>query len=430
VGRLERISDSRLATRVGRGDRRALAALYDRYFPGVYDFAWQTVAERGEAAAVTRETFVQARERLLLGVRPALVRAWLFALARENAIGALGSRRVGGRAPAAAPPVLPATMNGHSSQIDAGRLLRLLGRGPLDQSLLDLHLRRGLGAEELSIALSLDPAIVQARLSRLRRAFEQSVAVALLAPGGRSPCTALDRLLETRGRSYVSGRSVWQHARACASCQEVLRVCGATTAAIASSRLDAPPALVAVEVWNHIAAQMERPAASPAVTRVERGSPRRPRRREVGAAAVVVGAAAVAASVVMLLPDDPQGGAGRGKGVATALPEGRAKVAALPAATRATARPPDPLGPARERTFSWPPAEDAAGYTFVLYRGEDVIFTGRTRAPRLALPAEWRHDGRVQRLEPGTYRWAVWPIIRGTGRPAPEAVVAARIAIG
>jgi hypothetical protein len=132
----------------------------------------------------------------------------------------------------------------------------------------------------------------------------------------------------------------------------------------------------------------------------------------------------------MLLPDDPQEVAARGKGVATALPEGRAKVAALPASTAATVPPSGPVAPARERTFSWPPADDAVGYTFVLYRGEDVVYTGRTRSPRLALPAEWRHDGRVQRLEPGTYRWAVWPIMKGTGRPAPQAVVAARIVIG
>jgi hypothetical protein len=79
------------------------------------------------------------------------------------------------------------------------------------------------------------------------------------------------------------------------------------------------------------------------------------------------------------------------------------------------------------RRFAWAPVAGASGYRVEFYRGSELIFGAGTRQAQIAIPATWKSGGRVHRLEPGEYRWYVWPIV--DKRRASSAIVQAKLAV-
>jgi hypothetical protein len=83
----------------------------------------------------------------------------------------------------------------------------------------------------------------------------------------------------------------------------------------------------------------------------------------------------------------------------------------------------------RPRVVAWAPAPGAAAYDVALYDGSRRIFFERTPETRLTLPARWRYEGRAERLDPGVYRWYVWPVARASGKAGRRPVVQAKLTI-
>jgi hypothetical protein len=81
------------------------------------------------------------------------------------------------------------------------------------------------------------------------------------------------------------------------------------------------------------------------------------------------------------------------------------------------------------RRFAWAPVPRAASYHVEFFRGSTRVFSASTRRAEIAIPKRWRFQGRAQSLEPGDYRWYVWPVFRASGR-APAASVQARLRVG
>ena len=79
-------SDDQLAAQCARGDRGAFAALYERYFQGVYDFAVRTVRDLDIAAEAVQNSFITVWESTRGGQREGSVKARLYAVARNSAI--------------------------------------------------------------------------------------------------------------------------------------------------------------------------------------------------------------------------------------------------------------------------------------------------------------------------------------------------------
>lgn len=83
-------------------------------------------------------------------------------------------------------------------------------------------------------------------------------------------------------------------------------------------------------------------------------------------------------------------------------------------------------GTAPELIWARAPRSDA--YRVSLYRGGQRIFTTITTASRTRIPTRWRYGGRRITLEPGTYRWVVWSLVRaGNGYRERSAIVNASI---
>jgi hypothetical protein len=88
--------------------------------------------------------------------------------------------------------------------------------------------------------------------------------------------------------------------------------------------------------------------------------------------------------------------------------------------TNGQTRKPPPIHPTaggrskpRARNFAWAPTPGASAYRMELFKGGTRIFSTETRATQVTVPARWRYDNEVRSLDPGGYRWLVWPIVSG-----------------
>ena len=100
----------------------------------------------------------------------------------------------------------------------------------------------------------------------------------------------------------------------------------------------------------------------------------------------------------------------------TAPPPASVPSAPSPRATTPSKRPAAPAERpprATSRTFAWAPLPAASAYHVELFRGQARVYTIDVTEPRFTLPSSWKHAGRVERLDPGTYRWNVWPVVGG-----------------
>lgn len=79
------------------------------------------------------------------------------------------------------------------------------------------------------------------------------------------------------------------------------------------------------------------------------------------------------------------------------------------------------------RRFAWAPAAGASGYHIELFRGSTLVFSADTPQASVSVPPSWRLRGTRRTLEPGQYRWYVWPLI--SGRRAAGAIVQATLEI-
>ena len=84
--------DRALAARAGHGDQQAFAELYDRHAAGLLAFASQYVGDRAAAEDVVQQTFLAAYRTLRDGTELEHPRAWLYHVARNNALTTIRDR--------------------------------------------------------------------------------------------------------------------------------------------------------------------------------------------------------------------------------------------------------------------------------------------------------------------------------------------------
>jgi RNA polymerase sigma factor (sigma-70 family) len=269
----QEVADRELLAQVGQGNRDAFGALYERHFPGLYDFALRIVRDADLAADVVQSTFVKAWEaaRKQKGVEN--VKAWLYTIAHNLAIDELRLRRrfVAPRQdeapgeegfPFAIPD--PSRLSDPEAVMRDRELVALVwdsaaALNPQEYALLDLHLRRGLDADELAEHLGLAKGAVYTRLSRLRDALEEAVSTTLLMRRGRRDCERLDALLvQIRAAEATQPvrRAIKQHLNDCEQCQESKRRFVSPVEIFAGISL-VPVSLELIEdVWARVAAEV------------------------------------------------------------------------------------------------------------------------------------------------------------------------------
>src|SRR5262249_11893490 len=86
-------SDAELVCAAAAGDRRAFAAIYDRYAARLHAFCIGMVRHRAAAADCVQEVFCTAATGLGELREPDKLRPWLYAIARNEALRCIKQRR-------------------------------------------------------------------------------------------------------------------------------------------------------------------------------------------------------------------------------------------------------------------------------------------------------------------------------------------------
>lgn len=167
-----------------RGDRKAIAQLYDELFPGVYAYARMRLPTPADAEDVVSETFLAVVKRLsdFTWRHAGSFRAWVFQIAR-NQIADFYRRN--GRASmvslAEAPSALvsePSSLETSLISSETRKSLRMkIGElSPRRQEVVLMRYFGGLRNKEIAVALGLDERTVAAHLSRALAALQEELA--------------------------------------------------------------------------------------------------------------------------------------------------------------------------------------------------------------------------------------------------------------
>lgn len=215
--------DSEVVASVVAGDPAGLAAAYDRYADHLYQYCRTLLRDPAGAADAVQDAFIIAAGRLSGLDDPARLRAWLYAVARNESL------RVprGEKAASATGETPEASDDGADLSRDAGLVdLRTLlegaadGLDPGESEVIELQLRQGLETAEVASVLGVSGSSAQAMLSRARGQLEACLAVLLVCRAGRSECDELGAILARWDGCLTVPlrRRVHRHIERCATC--------------------------------------------------------------------------------------------------------------------------------------------------------------------------------------------------------------------
>lgn len=302
--------------RARAGDTAAFAELYETYFPSVYDFLVRLLRDPDEAADVTQDTFLKAMRSLASLREPGQFRAWLFAIARNAALNRLASRQ---RSVPLEPsddeegPVFTAVDESRfadpaeaAAAKEAAAIIDEAARtlDPRQLSLLDLHLRQGLGPAEIAEVLGVSRNNAAVMLHRLREALRRAIEAAYLAK--RPACPRLAAALADVTLPLAPGvqRIIEKHADRCPECDERRKKLAPLLVFSALAPVQPPPGLA-----ERLLARLRAAAEEGGLRACEEEwpgheAPLRLRRR-VSIAAAVLGTGALLLGLLAFVPGSP-----------------------------------------------------------------------------------------------------------------------------
>ncbi len=179
-------------------DRSGLEAAYDRYAQRIFDYCVGLLRDRDAAADAVHDTLLVAADRAHQLREPEHLRAWLYAIARNECLRQLRQRnrlapleKAGDVSDDSVDPV----QSVHAAQLQALVRDAVAGLNPREQEVLNLTLRHELTGAELAAALGVSANHAHALTSKAREQLERSVGALLTARTGRADCAELDGML-------------------------------------------------------------------------------------------------------------------------------------------------------------------------------------------------------------------------------------------
>jgi len=230
---------------------------------------------RQEEAAgdVVQNTFMKAWDALQKKKIPGNVKAWLYAVARNNAIDEIRHRKrtvqisetTERGSPAALAVAEASEVADPEILLQSKELVDLVwesaaGLTAAEYALLDLHLRRGFNAEELAASLRLSKGAVYTKLSRLKDSLEESVLSNLLMRQGRRHCSELNELLGRLQASRLTPavrKAIRDHLRECPRCQESKRRYLSPAELFSALVIVPAPPGMQESIWKKVSAHIE-----------------------------------------------------------------------------------------------------------------------------------------------------------------------------
>ena len=218
------MSDSDIVASIVAGDPEGLAAAYDKYAGDLYGYCQSLLNDPNDAADAVQDTFVIAVSKLG-GLRdPERLRAWLFAVARNECLHRLKSRHAATPLHDAPEPADDSVdIGGEAERAETVALLRA-AVGGLNEGERDVinQLWHGLDVPEAAAVLGVSRNHAYSLFSRARDQLEASVAVLLVGRAGRGDCATLDSLLgDWDGRlTALLRKRVGRHIDRCPVCSD------------------------------------------------------------------------------------------------------------------------------------------------------------------------------------------------------------------
>jgi RNA polymerase sigma factor (sigma-70 family) len=216
--------DSEVVASIVAGEPDGLAVAYDRYASDLYGYCRSLLREPADAADAVQDTFVIAASKLGGLREPDRLRAWLFAVARNECLRRLKSRHAAAALQDAPEPAdVNADVGGAAERAETIALVRAATDG-LNDGERDVinQLWHGLEVPEVAAVLGVSRNHAYALFSRAREQLEASVGVLLVGRAGRRDCAALDGLLgDWDGRLTARlRRRVGRHIDQCMTCSD------------------------------------------------------------------------------------------------------------------------------------------------------------------------------------------------------------------
>jgi RNA polymerase sigma factor (sigma-70 family) len=220
--------DPDLVVAARQGDEAAFTTLFQRWFDPCFDVARRIVHDDEIAAEVAQETFLVAWRRLSSLRDPSAFGGWVLRTSRNKALNRLERERRSIAVDQDAAPVLAGleAVDDVAGDVAAGEHQQLVwaaaaALGERDASVLDLHLRHGLDAGELALALDVTPNNAHQMLFRMKGKLASGIRAWVLFKGGDPACPDLARSLRDADALRFSAATVKvidRHVKACDDC--------------------------------------------------------------------------------------------------------------------------------------------------------------------------------------------------------------------
>jgi RNA polymerase sigma factor (sigma-70 family) len=214
--------DGEIAASIARGELAGLRAASDRYAAVLYGYCHSLLIYPADAADAVHDTFVIAWTKIPCLQDPDRLRAWLFAIARNECY----SR------PRAGALSAPRTDTGEMTRLDAGvgdaelqYLVRaaLTGLESAEREVIELNLRYELEGADLADILGMPRRQAQALATRARSRFTKLLGMLLGAWPARGRCPGAAGLLDSWDGTLTAAlcKRLTSHVRRCSVCGRI-----------------------------------------------------------------------------------------------------------------------------------------------------------------------------------------------------------------
>jgi RNA polymerase sigma factor (sigma-70 family) len=256
--------DADLVNAARSGEPSAYSQLVERWLDRCWDVAWRILRDRDLAADVAQEAMLAGWQHLDRLEQPAAFGGWTLRIARNRALDVLARER---RTMSTDDEHILESRSTHPGiaepevETDRDERQRLVwaaaaALGERDTSLLDLHLRHGLGPAELADELGVAPNAAHQALFRLRQRLGDAIRAWVLWRGGEPTCIVLRAEIVTLGATRFDAqivRAVRAHVGDCTACAEERDRATAPAALFSAVPLVAMPAAARAEVLAALA---------------------------------------------------------------------------------------------------------------------------------------------------------------------------------
>ncbi|MFI6298384.1 RNA polymerase sigma factor [Nonomuraea sp. NPDC050790] len=178
------MTDRVLVEALRADDPGALAALYDTYAEGIYQYCWSLLQSSDSAQVALRDTLIAAEAHIGALAEPERLRPWLYALARGECARRRLAAPADGQALTEAPE--PDDPEDADLRVMAWNAVRSLPPG--DRELLELSTRHGLPAADLAAVLAASPRQIETAEEEARERLRDAITAEFLARKGPYDC--------------------------------------------------------------------------------------------------------------------------------------------------------------------------------------------------------------------------------------------------